>query len=73
MSATRTVKAKGRLIYALPLAPPIPFLKQPAYPIALPTRDLPQAYADALWPQESAQIHEQVRHALLCPNKTRSS
>ncbi|GAA6032762.1 hypothetical protein JCM8097_000779 [Rhodosporidiobolus ruineniae] len=60
MSATRTVRSKPRLLYALPTNPPIPFPAQPSYPIAAPARDLPQAYSDALWPDTSAERSEQA-------------
>ncbi|BGP36760.1 hypothetical protein JCM10449v2_000662 [Rhodotorula kratochvilovae] len=48
--ATRTLQGKPRLLYSLPLNPPIAFPLHPTYPIQLPTRDLRQAYLDALWP-----------------------
>ncbi|BGP12784.1 hypothetical protein JCM10213_007298 [Rhodosporidiobolus nylandii] len=59
MTATR-VKTKSKLLYSLPVHPPIPFLTQPAYPIRTPTRDLPTAYNDALWPQAEPKQSEQV-------------
>ncbi|GAA5887496.1 hypothetical protein JCM6882_001429 [Rhodosporidiobolus microsporus] len=58
MTATRTL-SKPRLIYALPSRPPIPFPKHPSYPVRAPTRDLPQAYSDALWPPAESKQSEQ--------------
>ncbi|GAA5850047.1 hypothetical protein JCM8547_000993 [Rhodosporidiobolus lusitaniae] len=58
MSATRT--AKPRLLYTLPFSPPILFPKQPSYPIVAPTRDLSQAYSDALWPQGNSRQADEV-------------
>ncbi|GAA5869698.1 hypothetical protein JCM1840_000560 [Sporobolomyces johnsonii] len=49
MTGTRTASQPPRLIYSLPVRPPIPFPAHPSYPIRLPTRDLPQAYLEALW------------------------
>ncbi|GAA5921876.1 hypothetical protein JCM1841_000958 [Sporobolomyces salmonicolor] len=49
MSGTRTASQPPRLIYSLPVRPPIPFPAHPSYPVRLPTRDLPQAYLEALW------------------------
>ncbi|GAA6047320.1 hypothetical protein JCM3770_001885 [Rhodotorula araucariae] len=58
--ATRTLQSKPRLLYSLPLNPPIAFLRHPTYPIQLPTRDLRQAYLDALWPPAASQQSEQA-------------
>ncbi|GAA6001815.1 hypothetical protein JCM10207_002333 [Rhodosporidiobolus poonsookiae] len=60
MAATKTVRAKPRLVYALPTRPPIPFPAQPSYPIRPPTRDLQQAYTDALWPPATSKQPDQV-------------
>jgi len=60
--ATRTLSDKPPLVYSLPLSPPIPFPLHPTYPVQLPTRDLRQAYLDALWPPPTASNQsEQVR------------
>ncbi|GAA5832226.1 hypothetical protein JCM11251_004285 [Rhodosporidiobolus azoricus] len=59
MTATRTV-TKARLVYSLPSRCPIPFSKHPSYPIRAPSRDLPQAYSDALWPPAESKQSEQL-------------
>lgn len=60
--ATRTVQSKSRLIYSLPLNPPIPFPQHPTYPVQLPTRDLREAYLATLWPPAHSKQSEQVRN-----------